>query len=182
MNSIWHRKNDQLANMSQWKIGEYWVLWRNSLAFILLQNAPQPRNPLRLEKFPPGTPNFEGDESYAVSVAIFGPGWFHRKFQNNIHIPFVKTTRPVLNHLHKGHRSCYEKSTNPELSHCFLELSTVESPGIRDSVRIRGGVTVFNHFKGLPTSLRCSTPKKGQVCAELPSSTSFFGSQKGVFQ
>ena len=37
-------------------------------------------------------------------------------------------------------------------------------------------VTVFNHFKELQPQ------KKGQVCAELPSSTSFFGSQKGVFQ
>ena len=172
MNSIWHRKNDQLANVSQWN--NRGISWSKSLAFILLQNAPRPRNPLRLEKIPPGTPNFEGDESYGVSVAQNGPGCFTGNSKTT-YIPFDKTTRPVLNHLHKGHRSCYEKSTNPELSHCFLELSTVESPGIRDSVRILGGHR-FQPFQRVTYN-----PRKGQVCADLPSSKSFFGSQKGVF-
>ena len=116
-----------------------------------------------LKKFHLAPPNFEGDESYGVSVAIFGPGCFTGNSKTNIHIPFVKTTRPVLNHLHKGHRSCYEKSTNPELSHCFLELSTVESPGIRDSVRILGGVTVFNHFKELQPQKKAKFAQNCQV-------------------
>ena len=72
MNSIWHRKNDQYEPMKN-----RGIFWSKSLAFILLQNAPQPRNPLRLEKIPPGTPNFEG-MSHGVSVA-FGPVVSHSK-------------------------------------------------------------------------------------------------------
>ena len=86
------RFNDELNLASEkWSIGKNesmknrGISWSKSLAFILQQNAPQPRNPLRLEKIPPGTPNFEGDESYGVFVAIFWTRLFHRKFQNNIH-------------------------------------------------------------------------------------------------
>ena len=83
----------------------------------------------------------------------------------------------MLNHLHKGHRSCYEKSTNPELSHCFLELSTVESPGRKWFNDPWFGHPFSTISKGY--LLAVSTPKKGQVFAELPSSN-LFRTQKGV--
>lgn len=90
------RFNDELNLASEkWSIGKCepmkntGISWSKSLAFILLQNAPQPRNPLRLEKIPPGTTQLWRGESYGVSVAIFGPGCFTGNSKTNIHV-FVK--------------------------------------------------------------------------------------------
>lgn len=87
MNSIWHRKNDQLANVSQWKIGEY--LEANHWLSFCSKMLHSQGTLFGLKKFHLAPPNFEGDESYGVSVAIFGPGCFTGNSKTNINV-FVK--------------------------------------------------------------------------------------------
>lgn len=175
MNSIWHRKNDQLANVSQSKIGEYFEAnhWLSFCNKMLHSQGTL----FGLKKFHLAHPTLKGMSHMAFPLPFLDPV-VSQEIPKQTYIPFG-TTRPVLNHLHKGHRSCCEKSTNPELSHCFLELSSVESPGIRDSFTILGGVTVFNHFKGLPPYVL--NPQKRPSLRRIAKFQIFFWTQKGVF-
>lgn len=71
MNSIWHRKNDQLANVSRWKIREYLEanLWLSFCSKMLHSQGTL----FGLKKFHLAPPNFEGVSHMAFPLPFLDP-------------------------------------------------------------------------------------------------------------